>query len=133
MLDIDDAATLWLTLRLAFTVTLLLLALGTPLAWWLARTRSRARHVVGAIVALPLVLPPTVLGFYLLLALGPQGWLGQLTGTTGKPEYREQHCTGDGSRHLWFGKRIAHNGLQKSTGQAKHSTNHDGDKRARKS
>jgi len=83
MLDLDDAATLWLTLRLAFTVTLLLLALGTPLAWWLARTRSRARHVVGAIVALPLVLPPTVLGFYLLLALGPQGWLGQLTAALG--------------------------------------------------
>jgi molybdate transport system permease protein len=83
MPDLDDAATLWLTLQLAFTVTLLLLALGTPLAWWLARTRSRLRHVVGAIVALPLVLPPTVLGFYLLLALGPNGWIGQLTEALG--------------------------------------------------
>lgn len=83
MLDADDAATLRLTLELAFTVTLLLLAFGTPLAWWLARTRSRARHVVGAIVALPLVLPPTVLGFYLLVALGPNGWLGHLTQALG--------------------------------------------------
>jgi molybdate transport system permease protein len=83
MLDLDDAATLWLTLKLACTVTLLLLALGTPLAWWLARTRSRLRHAVGAIVALPLVLPPTVLGFYLLIALGPHGWLGQLTQALG--------------------------------------------------
>lgn len=82
-MDIDDAATLWLTLKLAFSVTLLLLVLGTPLAWWLARTRSRARHAVGAIVALPLVLPPTVLGFYLLLVLGPNGWIGQLTQTLG--------------------------------------------------
>ena len=79
MLDLDDAATLWLTLKLASTVTLLLLAVGTPLAWWLARTRSPLGRVVGAIVALPLVLPPTVLGFYLLLALGPQGSIGQLT------------------------------------------------------
>jgi molybdate transport system permease protein len=83
MLDLDDAATLWLTLKLACTVTLLLLALGTPLAWWLARTRSRLRHAVGAVVALPLVLPPTVLGFYLLIALGPHGWLGQLTQALG--------------------------------------------------
>jgi molybdate transport system permease protein len=83
MLDLDDAATLWLTLKLACTVTLLLLALGTPLAWWLARTRSRLRHAVGAIVALPLVLPPTVLGFYLLIALGPNGWLGRLTQALG--------------------------------------------------
>jgi molybdate transport system permease protein len=83
MLDLDDAATLWLTLKLACTVTLLLLALGTPLAWWLARTRSGLRHTVGAVVALPLVLPPTVLGFYLLIALGPHGWLGQLTQALG--------------------------------------------------
>lgn len=79
----DDAATLWLTLKLAFTVTLLLLVVGTPLAWWLARTRSRLRHVVGALAALPLVLPPTVLGFYLLLALGPHGWIGHLTQALG--------------------------------------------------
>lgn len=83
MPDLDDAATLWLTLQLAFTVTLLLLAISTPLAWWLARTRSRTRHAVGAIVSLPLVLPPTVLGFYLLLALGPHGWIGQLTQALG--------------------------------------------------
>jgi molybdate transport system permease protein len=83
MLDLDDAATLWLTLKLACTVTLLLLALGTPLAWWLARTRSRLRHAAGAIVALPLVLPPTVLGFYFLIALGPNGWLGHLTQALG--------------------------------------------------
>jgi molybdate transport system permease protein len=83
MLDLDDAATLWLTLKLASSVTLLLLAAGTPLAWWLARTRSPLGRVVAAIVALPLVLPPTVLGFYLLLALGPRGWIGQLTQTLG--------------------------------------------------
>jgi len=83
MLDLDDAATLWLTLKLAGTVTLLLLAAGTPLAWWLARTRSPLRRVVGAVVALPLVLPPTVLGFYLLLALGPRGWIGQFTQALG--------------------------------------------------
>jgi molybdate transport system permease protein len=83
MLDAQDAATVWLTLKLACSVTVLLLALGTPLAWWLARTRAHMRHVVGAIVALPLVLPPTVLGFYLLLALGPHGALGQLTQALG--------------------------------------------------
>jgi molybdate transport system permease protein len=83
MPDFDDVATLWLTLKLAFTVTLLLLAIGTPLAWWLARTRSRLRDVAGAVVALPLVLPPTVLGFYLLLALGPHGWIGHLTQALG--------------------------------------------------
>jgi molybdate transport system permease protein len=70
MLDAADAATIWLTLKLACTVTALLLAFGTPLAWWLARSRARMRHVVGAVVALPLVLPPTVLGFYLLFGLG---------------------------------------------------------------
>jgi molybdate transport system permease protein len=83
MLDAQDAATIWLTLKLACTVTVLLLALGTPLAWWLARSRARMRHVVGAIIALPLVLPPTVLGFYLLLALGPHGLLGHLTQALG--------------------------------------------------
>ncbi|WP_102957738.1 molybdate ABC transporter permease subunit [Mangrovicella endophytica] len=68
-----------LTLELAATTTLLLLLLGTPLAWWLARSRARWKEVVGTIVALPLVLPPTVLGFYLLIALGPSG-LGGLFG-----------------------------------------------------
>lgn len=67
---------LWLTLRLAAITTLVLLALGTPLAWWLAHTRCRAKSAFEALVALPLVLPPTVLGFYLLLALGPHGWVG---------------------------------------------------------
>jgi molybdate transport system permease protein len=71
-----DLGPIWLTLRLALTVTPLLLALGTPLAWWLARTSSRFRHPLEAVVALPLVLPPTVLGFYLLVLLGPRGALG---------------------------------------------------------
>ena len=67
------AAPVLLTLRLAATSTAALLLIGTPLAWWLARTRSPAREAVAAVVALPLVLPPTVLGFYLLIALGPDG------------------------------------------------------------
>ncbi|UXI66371.1 molybdate ABC transporter permease subunit [Tahibacter amnicola] len=74
-----DLRAIWLTLRLATTVTLLLLLIGTPVAWWLARTRSRWKGPVGAVVALPLVLPPTVIGFYLLLAMGPQGVVGHLT------------------------------------------------------
>jgi molybdate transport system permease protein len=78
-LDSTDLAAIWLTLRLATTTTLLLLLLGTPLAWWLARTRSWWKGPVGAVVALPLVLPPTVLGFYLLVALGPAGPIGRLT------------------------------------------------------
>ena len=68
-----------LTLRLAGLTTLILLLLGTPLAWWLARTRSLIKGPVSAVVALPLVLPPTVLGFYLLITLGPNGPIGQLT------------------------------------------------------
>ena len=79
MMGADDMAAVWLTLRLASVTTVLLLLLGTPLAWWLARTRSRWRAAVGAVVALPIVLPPTVLGFYLLVAMGPKGPLGQLT------------------------------------------------------
>lgn len=66
----------WLTFKLAGTTVVLLLLLGTPLAWWLAHTRSKLRTLVEAVVALPLVLPPTVLGFYLLVAMGPDGWLG---------------------------------------------------------
>jgi molybdate transport system permease protein len=73
-----DLAPFWLTLRLALATTAILLVLGTPLAWWLARTRSAARPLVEALVALPLVLPPTVLGFYLLLLLGPRGPLAPL-------------------------------------------------------
>ena len=83
MLDSSDFAAIRLTLQLATVTTLLLLVVGTPLAWWLARTRSRLRHAVGAVVALPLVLPPTVIGFYLLLAMGPNGPLGQLTTALG--------------------------------------------------
>lgn len=72
-----------LTLKLATITTLVLLALGTPLAWWLARTRSRLKGVVSALVALPVVLPPTVIGFYLLVTMGPQGALGQITQALG--------------------------------------------------
>jgi molybdate transport system permease protein len=74
----DDWGAIALTLKLAFTTTVLLLVLATPLAWWLANTRSAWRRPVGAMVSLPLVLPPTVLGFYLLVTLGPQGPVGQL-------------------------------------------------------
>ncbi len=83
MLTDSDFLAIWLTLKLATTVTLLLLLIGTPIAWWLARTRSWWKAPVSAVVALPLVLPPTVLGFYLLVALGPSGWLGQLTQSLG--------------------------------------------------
>ena len=76
-------AAIALTLRLAGVTTLILLLVGTPLAWWLARTRSWAKGPVGALVALPLVLPPTVLGFYLLVTLGPNGPGGQLTQALG--------------------------------------------------
>jgi molybdate transport system permease protein len=79
----DDLGAIWLTLRLASVTTVLLLVLATPLAWWLAHTGSRWRGPVGAVVALPLVLPPTVLGFYLLVSLGSQGPLGQLTQALG--------------------------------------------------
>ena len=73
-----DLLPFWLSLRLALTTTLVLLLLGTPLAWWLARTRSAMRPLVETLVTLPLVLPPTVLGFYLLLLLGPRGPLAPL-------------------------------------------------------
>ena len=74
-----DLSALWLTTKLATVTTVLLLIIGTPIAWWLARTRSRLKPVIGAVVALPIVLPPTVLGFYLLLTLGPNGPVGQFT------------------------------------------------------
>lgn len=76
-------AATWVTLKLAGLTTLILLLLGMPLAWWLARTRSGWRIPVGAVVALPMVLPPTVLGFYLLIGLAPQGPIGQLTNALG--------------------------------------------------
>jgi molybdate transport system permease protein len=79
----SDLSAILLTLRLAGTVTVLLLLLGMPIAWWLARTRSRLKGVVAAVVALPLVLPPSVLGFYLLVFLGPNGPGGRLTETLG--------------------------------------------------
>lgn len=68
-----------LTLQLATVTTVILLVLATPLAWWLSQTHSRWRSTISAVVTLPLVLPPTVLGFYMLIVLGPQGWVGQLT------------------------------------------------------
>jgi len=79
MMTAADWAAIRLTLELATLTTLILLLLGTPLAWWLATTRSRWRGMVGAITTLPLVLPPTVLGFYLLLVMGPKGVIGQLS------------------------------------------------------
>lgn len=79
MLTDGDLQALWLTVRLAAIVTFILLLIGTPIAWWLARTKCWWKGPIGAIVALPLVLPPSVLGFYLLLAMGPNGPVGQLT------------------------------------------------------
>ncbi|MCB5161609.1 molybdate ABC transporter permease subunit [Marinomonas algarum] len=76
-LSAEDMDAIWLTLKLASLVTVLLIIVSTPIAWWLARTRSWLKGPVNAIVAMPLVLPPTVLGFYLLIFLGPQGAMGQ--------------------------------------------------------
>lgn len=78
MLNDADLAALAITLKLASVTTLILLLLGTPFAWWMARTRWRYKFMLEAVVALPLVLPPTVLGFYLLIALGPEGPVGGL-------------------------------------------------------
>ena len=83
MLSDLDLSAIRLTLELATWTTLILLVIGTPVAWWLATTRSRLRGLVGALVALPLVLPPTVLGFYLLVSLGPNGPLGAVTEALG--------------------------------------------------
>lgn len=77
-MDLPELGPLWLSLQLAAAATAVLLVLGTPLAWWLAGTRSRVKPVVEAVTALPLVLPPTVLGFYLLLLMSPRSWLGGL-------------------------------------------------------
>jgi len=78
-----DLAAIWLTLKLASLTTIILLIIGTPIALWLARTRSWLKGPVGAVVALPLVLPPTVIGFYLLLAMGPNGFVGEFTQSIG--------------------------------------------------
>ena len=83
MLTEADITALAITLKLALTSTLVLLIIGTPLAWWLARSQWRFKFLFEAMVALPLVLPPTVLGFYLLLALGPNGPVGALLESMG--------------------------------------------------
>ena len=82
-LNRDALDAIGLTLVLATSTTLILLVLATPLAWWLSQTQSRWRAPIGALATLPLVLPPSVLGFYLLVAMGPQGPLGQLTQAMG--------------------------------------------------
>lgn len=76
-LSAQDLTALWITFKLAAVSTAILIVLCTPLAWWLAHTRWRGKTLVEAVVALPLVLPPTVLGFYLLLLLGPRGAVGR--------------------------------------------------------
>jgi molybdate transport system permease protein len=78
-----DWQPVWLTLRLASVTTVILLLLGTPVAWWLSRTRAWYKQAISAVVALPLVLPPTVLGFYLLIMLGPRGPVGAFTEAMG--------------------------------------------------
>lgn len=83
MLSDGDFGAILLTLKLAGLTTVILLLLGTPIAWWLAQTHSRWKGVVGAIVALPLVLPPAVLGFYLLVLMAPNGIVGQFTTAIG--------------------------------------------------
>jgi molybdate transport system permease protein len=83
MLNEADLIALWITLKLAGVSTVILLLLGTPLAWWMAATRWRFKFMLEAVVALPLVLPPTVLGFYLLLVLGPRGPVGGLMESLG--------------------------------------------------
>jgi len=82
-LDHESVETVFVTLKLAGLTTSLLLILATPIAWWLARTKSAWRVPIASMVALPLVLPPTVLGFYLLVTLGPNGPMGQLTQAMG--------------------------------------------------
>jgi molybdate transport system permease protein len=83
MPDPEAWQAIWLTIQLSAIVTLILLITGTPIAWWLSRTNSTWKAPIAAIVALPLVLPPTVLGFYLLLAMGPEGPVGRLTHALG--------------------------------------------------
>ena len=83
MLSDTDWSAIRLTLELASVTTALLLVIGTPIAWWLARTQSVLKGAVGAVVALPIVLPPTVIGFYLLVAMGPEGPVGRFTQSLG--------------------------------------------------
>jgi molybdate transport system permease protein len=82
-LTAEDWQAILLTLRLATLVTLILLVIATPVAWWLTMTKSKLKPVISAIVALPLVLPPTVIGFYLLIAMGPNGPVGEFTQSIG--------------------------------------------------
>ncbi|GAB3488789.1 molybdate ABC transporter permease subunit [Marinomonas epiphytica] len=82
-LNSEDLSAIWLTLKLASLVTLLLIVFCTPLAWWLSRTPSRLKGPINAIVAMPLVLPPTVLGFYLLIYLGPNSFIGSSLASLG--------------------------------------------------
>ena len=83
MLTPADIGALWLTFKVASITTIILLLLGTPLAWWLSNTQSRWKAFLNALIAMPLVLPPTVLGFYLLILMGPEGPLGQLSSSLG--------------------------------------------------
>ncbi|MFZ9758503.1 MAG: molybdate ABC transporter permease subunit [Burkholderiaceae bacterium] len=83
MISPDAWQAIWLTIQLATLTTIILLVIATPLAWWLSQTDSKWRAPIAALVTLPLVLPPTVLGFYILLLLGPQGWIGMLTQSLG--------------------------------------------------
>lgn len=83
LIDPEAWQAIQITLKLATLTTIILLVIATPLAWWLSQTHSRWRTPVAALVTLPLVLPPTVLGFYILVLLGPQGWVGQITQALG--------------------------------------------------
>lgn len=80
-----DLTAYWITIKLACVSTVILVALATPLAWWLARTQWKGKVVVEALVALPLVMPPTVMGFYLLVLFGPRGWVGGFLESLGYP------------------------------------------------
>lgn len=81
-----DIDAIWLTFKLASTVTAILLCIALPLGWWLSKSKSVAKPFVASLVAMPLILPPTVLGFYMLLLLSPQGPLGQILNTIGAPQ-----------------------------------------------
>lgn len=83
ILSEQDLTALFVTLKLASVSTLVLLIIGTPLAWWLSRSQWRFKYIIEAIIALPLILPPTVLGFYLLISLGPNGPIGGLVDMLG--------------------------------------------------